>query len=113
MQGLELAQNPRSANRLYLTALSLMLVGSIILVPRIGIGFNIWVNELVFFLMPVTLLARRKRWRWRDAYALRPAPAKAIVAAALAGIGLWIFNAILVTDIESILVRLRHSSSAL
>jgi hypothetical protein len=82
-----------------------MLVGSIILVPRIGIGFNIWVNELVFFLMPVTLLARRKRWRWRDAYALRPAPAKAIVAAALAGLGLWIFNATLVTDIESILVR--------
>ena len=105
MQGLELAQNLRSANQLYLTALSLMLVGSIILVPRIGIGFNIWVNELVFFLMPVTLLARRKRWRWRDAYALRPAPAKAIVAAALAGLGLWIFNATLVTDIESILVR--------
>ena len=97
--------SPAQANWLYLAALCLMLAGSILLMPRIGVGFNTCVNELVFFLLPVALLARRNRWRWRDAYALRPAPAKAIVAAALAGIGLWVFNATLSAVLESALAR--------
>lgn len=97
--------SPAQANWLYLAALFLMLAGSILLMPRIGIGFNTCVNELGFFLLPVALLARRNRWRWRDAYALRPAPAKAIVAAALAGIGLWVFNATLAAVLESALAR--------
>ena len=103
--GREPGPNPSQANRFYLAALVFMLVGSVLLVPRIGLGLNLWVNELVFFLMPVALLARRRRWRWRDVYALRPAPVKAIVAAALGGIGLWVFNAVLAMSIERALTR--------
>ncbi len=103
--GIEPGPNPSQANRLYLAALFFMLVGSVLLVPRIGLGLNLWVNELVFFLMPVALLAGRKRWRWRDVYAFRPAPAKAIVAATLGGIGFWVFNAVLAMSIESSLTR--------
>ena len=103
--GIEPGPNPGQANRFYLAALVLMLAGSILLVPRIGLGLNLWVNELVFFLMPVALLARRRRWRWHDVYALRPAPVKAIVAAALGGIGLWVFNAVLAMSIERALTR--------
>lgn len=94
---------PSQANWLYLMAVSLTLAGSILLVPQVGTVINVLVVELVYYLMPAALLARRNRWRWHDAYSLRPAPAKTIVAAAIAGIGLWIFNATLAIAIEGVL----------
>ena len=98
---------PSQANWLYLIAVSLTLAGSILLVPQVGTVINVWVIELVYYLMPIALLARRNRWRWHDAYSLKPAPVKTVVAAALAGIGVWIFNATLATAIEE---SLPHSS---
>ncbi len=94
---------PSQANWLYLIAVSLTLAGSILLVPQVGTVINVWVIELVYYLMPIALLARRNRWRWHDAYSLKPAPVKTVVAAALAGIGVWIFNATLATAIEGVL----------
>lgn len=61
---------PSQANWLYLIAVSLTLAGSILLVPQVGTVINVWVAELVYYLMPVALLARRNIWRWHNACSL-------------------------------------------
>lgn len=66
---------------------------------------NLYIVELAFYLMPVAFLAQKNRWRWDVTYSLRPAPLKAIVAAALAGAGLWIFNATMSTATEAVLTE--------
>ncbi len=82
-----------------------MLASSTLLVPRIGTGFNLWINELVFFFLPAMLLAWMQRWPWRETYSLTATSAKAILAAMAAGVGIWVVNVVLVAVIETLLAQ--------
>lgn len=88
------------ANRSFLLLLLLLLVGSVLLVPVLGMGGNLWVNELVYILLPPIFLARRGRWNWRESFRLRPITGATFLHCLLIGAVLWIFNAVLLTMLE-------------
>lgn len=93
----ELSPGPtaRQAGRFYLLLLVLLLGGSVVLMPYLGIGGNLWVNELGYILLPVLLLAWRQRWQWQDIFRLKPISGRLFFACFATGAVLWLFNALL------------------
>lgn len=96
----------RRANRSYLLTVFLLLVGGNLLVDRIGVGGNLWVSELAYFLPLPLWLAWRRRRPCRDTLRLDRLPAatrwRCLLAGALLGVG----NRGLLTGLEAMTVRL-------
>ncbi len=101
MQNQSLGPTVRQAGRLYLLLLVLLLGGSVVLMPYLGIGGNLWVNELGYILLPVLLLAWSQRWQWREVFRLKPISGRLFFTCFAAGAVLWLFTAVLFSLLES------------
>ena len=91
---------PRQANRTYLLLLILLFVGSMLLQKRLGIGGNLWVNELAYLLLPPLILAFRHKWPLRETYRMKAAPFRLLAVSMLVGVTYWLFNAVLYNALE-------------
>lgn len=100
MQSASLGPTVRQAGRWYLLLLVLLLGGSVLLAPRLGLGGNLWVNELGYILLPPLLLAWRQRWQWRETFRLKPIDRRLFLICLLIGAVLWLFNAVLFGVLE-------------
>lgn len=95
MENLSIGPTVRQAGRLYLLLLVLLFGGSVVLMPHLGIGGNLWVNELGYILLPVLWLAWRQRWEWRETLRLKPISGRLFFVCFAVGAVLWLFNAAL------------------
>lgn len=91
---------PRQANRTYLLLIILLLVGSMLLMPHIGIGGNLWVNELAYMLLLPLILAFRGKWQLRETFRMKPVSFRLLAISILIGMLIWLFNAVLYNSLE-------------
>lgn len=82
--------NVGQANLFYLLMVLCMILGSV-LIRFIGVGGNLWVNELVYLLAPAYLLSRKYNWSWKEVYRFKKVDRRLKIAAVIGGIGFWLF----------------------
>lgn len=79
------------ANMTYFIMAVLLLVSSIILIPILGPGTNLWINEYVYILLPALLMSRINGWKPEDTYRYKRISSKNAVISILSGISAWFF----------------------
>lgn len=79
------------ANLIFLITILTTLVGSIIFQPIIGMGSNLWINEFVWILFPVLLMAKLKGWSLEGVYHFQSTTRKNKSISIMAGISIWFF----------------------
>ncbi len=72
----------------------------------IGIGGNVWVNEYVYILFPVLLVAGFRGWPLETVYRYTGTTVKNGFLSILSGVGIWLFGAYLSRVINNILEKL-------
>lgn len=82
---------PAQANLLYLVICAVLLTGSGILAPILGIGTNLWINEFIWILTPSVLLVTIGKMPAGKVFKLQKARKKDIVRGMAAAAGLWFF----------------------
>lgn len=81
------------ASFVYFISIFLIIVGSIVLMPILGIGTNLWINEFVYILFPVILLAAINKWDFNRILGYRkPSRKNSIISMGL-GISIWFLTA--------------------
>lgn len=91
---------PQQANRAYLLLLTLLLAGGIFLMPHIGIGANLWVNELVYMLLIPLILAFRSKWPIKETFHLKAVSPRLPVISMIIGILFWLPAIVLYNTFE-------------
>jgi len=91
------------ANLAFLILIVVILIGSAIFTPILGLGTNLWINEFVFILFPALLLAKLNGWSFERVYRYTGTSGKNKVISILSGISIWFF-AFYITKIISILL---------
>lgn len=86
-------QHPTTAqvHKVFLLTAMLTLVSSTLLIPRIGLGTNLWVNEYIYLLLPPLLVAKVQGWSLEETYRLKASGPRSRLVAVLAGLSLWPF----------------------
>lgn len=77
------------ANGLFFLTAALTLMGSYFFQPRLGLGTNVWINELVYILLPPLLLAKAQNWSLEEIYSFKSTSRRNCLLSALAAIPLW------------------------
>ncbi len=96
---------PYQASRGYLLLLLLLTAGSAFLVKPLGLGGNLWVNELGYMLLIPVWLAWRGRWSWRESFRLQKPPHGVMLPAVVIGGSLWFANAVVLVWLEKLVGR--------
>lgn len=96
---------PHQASRSFLLLLVLLTAGSILLVKSVGLGGNLWINELCYMLLIPLWLSWRGKWQWRESFRLQKPPRGTLAPALLIGASLWFANAVLVVLLEQLVGR--------
>ncbi len=91
------------ANITYFIISVLTLTGSIMFMPILGVGTNLWVNEFVYILFPALLLARINLWNLEEVYRYKGTSAKNTVISILLGICTWFIAAYITKLIDTLL----------
>lgn len=91
---------PQQANRAYLLLLTLLLAGGIFLMPHIGIGANLWVNELVYMLLIPLILAFRSKWPIKETFRLKAVSPRLPVISMIIGMLFWLPAIVLYNTFE-------------
>jgi membrane protease YdiL (CAAX protease family) len=81
------------ASATYFISIILIIAGSVILLPVLGIGTNLWVNEFIYILFPVLLLASINKWDFDKILRYRKITRKNSVISIGLGISVWFFTA--------------------
>lgn len=79
------------ANLMFLLISIMILIGSSLLLPLLGIGTNLWINEYIWILAPVTLLIKFGRMPSVEVLKLIKPTGKNIIIGVLSAISLWFF----------------------
>lgn len=79
------------ANGTFLLIAVITLLGSIFFQPRLGIGTNLWINELVYILLPPLLIVKLFGWSEEDVFKFKKASARNKLISSFAGFSMWFF----------------------
>lgn len=82
---------PMQANLLYLMVCVILLAGSGLLAPRLGLGTNLWINEFLWILAPSVLLVTIGKMPVEKVFKLQKAQKKHILTGMAASVSLWFF----------------------
>lgn len=93
----------RQANLIYLLLVIIITIGSAVLQPILGLGGNLWVNELIYLLLPVVLLCKFNGWSFRETYRYKRTSKSNIGLGILSGISVWFFAAYISIIITTVL----------
>lgn len=85
----QLYPSTKQANLLFLLVSILILIGSSILAPRLGLGTNLWVNELLWILAPTVLLVKFGKMSDTEVFKLQKTSKNNIMLGVLAAISMW------------------------
>lgn len=87
-------QNPTKAqaNLIFLITLIMILLGSAFLMPILGMGTNLWINEFIWILFPVILMAKINGWSLEGVYRFRNTTKSNKLISILSGISIWFFS---------------------
>lgn len=98
-------ENPTTtqANVVFFITVLATLAGSVILMPRLGMGTNLWINEFIYILFPALLLAGLNRWNLEKVYRYRRASKRNKIIGIFSGIGIWFFASYVSKIISSLL----------
>lgn len=95
--------NIKAVNWTFLLMTVLLLTGSILLQPIIGLGMNIWVNELVWILGLVLIVSWKKGYSYQETLKLRKSEGFTLSLSALIGFTIWFPSMFIYTIIEKII----------
>lgn len=79
------------ANGLFFITVVLTYVGSSLLILRLGIGTNLWINEYVYILLPALLFVKQSKWPVDDIFSFKKTTARNKITSILSGISMWLF----------------------
>ncbi len=81
----------KQANLLFLLVSFAILLSSSLLVPRLGIGVNLWINEYLWILAPTVFLAKLGKMPTKEVFHLKKTSRRNIMIGMMAAVSLWFF----------------------
>lgn len=81
----------KQANLMFLLISVVILLGSALLAPRLGLGTNLWINEYLWILAPCILLVKLGGMPAKEVFKLRKTSGKNIVIGGIAAVCIWFF----------------------
>lgn len=79
--------------------------GSFLLIPVLGIGINLWINQLFWLLGLAVFIAWRKQYDFRETFSVKKAQSGAIGWSAVLGLAIWFPSMLIYTVVEQILTK--------
>jgi uncharacterized protein len=94
------------AEIIYLFLIVATITSSIILIPILGSGANLWINEILYIFLPVMLLSRYSGWSVEQVYRYRTTSRKNKIISFFVGPCIWFFAVDISKTISNILDHL-------
>lgn len=82
----------KQANILFLCVTTALLVGSSLLIPILGLGTNLWINEYIWILAPTLLFIRFGRMSGKTIVKVKKTTKRCAVTGMLSSISIWFFT---------------------
>jgi|GEM_PF-4447427 len=94
---------PQHATRLFLIILALSLISGIWLVETLGLSLNLWINQLIFVLIPVIIAARGFNWDMTHVFRLRKPGFLILLFSCVSGLGIGFIASSMIPAVERLL----------
>lgn len=92
----------QTANWTYLIMIILLYGLSSVLIPLIGIGINLWINELFWLLGLVLFISWKKEYSFRETFNIRKAPKGVLFLSAIIGLAVWFPSVFIYSLVEKV-----------